>query len=123
VIVYDDLVGIFARMSGHPARTVRSTSKPERGWWYSAGLADDSLIATFLRSRSGRSFQCGRAVTWRKQLEDQRSPGRAALRSWESDAMHCQPTASISLKGGWLAVGDAAELRPPSGDFEGLEWG
>jgi flavin-dependent dehydrogenase len=131
-IVYDDLVGIFARCVGASGKN-RSVyiEAQERGWWYSAGLADDSLIATFLSDPDLVDLsQCGRAVTWRKQLEEStitRTRGVAVL---ESQDLHVRTARTHRLDivegDGWLAVGDAAMSFDPlssEGISKGLEWG
>jgi flavin-dependent dehydrogenase len=131
-IVYDELVGIFGRVPGAmPRNNLVMIEALKQGWWYSAGLADGSVVATFLTDpKLIDTSKAGRIRTWREQLKaapmtaariaDHDRPGDLHVRTARTQRLD-QPTGE-----GWLAVGDAAMSFDPlssEGISKGLEGG
>src|SRR5262249_54956221 len=67
-IVYDELIGLVARVPAAAAgNNLVVIEALEQGWWYSAGLADGSVIATFMTDRAQlRASSAQRA--WHERL-------------------------------------------------------
>ena len=80
---YDDLIGIVGRTTAGPSsrNSFLFIEALESGWWYSAGLADGTIVATFLTdSDLVDTSKTGRASTWRRQLAGVRYHRRAHRR-------------------------------------------
>jgi len=131
-IVYDDLIGIVGRAasSSRQDHTI-AIEAIETGWWYSAGLADGTLVATFLTdSDLVETSRTGRVSTWHRQLQ---ASAITAGRIADADAaidleIRTARTQRLDVTDGegWLAVGDAAMSFDPlssEGISKGLEWG
>jgi flavin-dependent dehydrogenase len=130
--VYDELVGIFGRFpSAMPRNNLVMIEALKQGWWYSAGLADGSVVATFLTDpKLIDTSKAGRIRTWQEQLKaapmtaariaDHDRPGDLHVRTARTQRLD-QPNGE-----GWLAVGDAAMSFDPlssEGISKGLEGG
>ena len=129
-IVYDDLIGIVGRVTGpSPRHSLLFIEALESGWWYSAGLADGTIIATFLTdSDLVDTSKSGRLSSWQKQL--QASDITASRVVANGGDLHIRTARTQRLDvaegEGWLAVGDAAMSFDPlssEGISKGLEWG
>ncbi len=131
-IVYDDLIGLvqYARGSSSPDTRIFIEAL-ETGWWYSAGLSDGTIVATFLTdSDLVETSHGGRLAAWRAQLEAS-SLTASRINSLGGDGDVQIRTARTqrldAVEGeGWLAVGDAAMSFDPlssEGISKGLEWG
>jgi flavin-dependent dehydrogenase len=110
LIVHDDLIGVFGR-----ARDASALGKwvfveaQEEGWWYSAGLADGSSVATFLTDSDLIDVSgAGRSAAWHAQLARStltrgRYEGRALC-----EELHVRSARTERLEHatgeGWLAV-------------------
>ena len=76
-IAYDDLIGIVGRTTASPSsrNSFLFIEALELGWWYSAGLADGTIVATFLTdSDLVDTSKTGRVSTWRRHLQASDSP-------------------------------------------------
>jgi len=131
-IVYDELVGLCGRVkAGSPRNNVVMIEALAEGWWYSAGLADGSVIATFLTDPELiDTSKAKRIGIWRQYL-DQAPMTAARMASPEPTAeLHVRTARTQRLDApagdSWLAVGDAAMSFDPlssEGISKGLEWG
>jgi flavin-dependent dehydrogenase len=131
-VVYDDLIGIVGRTSVSSSRSsVLFIEALELGWWYSAGLSDGSIVATFLTDADlVDTSQAGRISTWRGQLQASAITGARMVGMDEMLDLHIRTARTQRLDliagEGWLAVGDAAMSFDPlssEGISKGLEWG
>jgi flavin-dependent dehydrogenase len=131
-IVHDDLIGLVQYARGSSSHDTRIFIESlESGWWYSAGLADGTIVANFLTdSDLVETSQRGRLSAWRAQLEaSSLTASRVAALGMEGDVqIRTARTQRLdSVDGdGWLAVGDAAMSFDPlssEGISKGLEWG
>jgi len=131
-LVYDELIGILGRVGGTtPRNNIVLIEALVEGWWYSAGLADGSIIATFLTDPGLiDTSKAKRIHTWRGHLKS--APMTAARISdpGQADNLHVRTARTQRLDepagDGWLAVGDAAMSFDPlssEGISKGLEWG
>src|SRR5262245_36141256 len=70
-IVYDELVGVVGRTAGSsPDNHLVMIEAVENGWWYSAGLADGTIIATFMTDADLIDTSTrGRSAVWLRQLQ------------------------------------------------------
>ena len=120
-IVYDELIGIVGRVTGpSPQHSLLLIEAVELGWWYSAGLADGTIIATFLTDPDlVDTSKSGRLASWQKQLAA--SDITASRVVANGDDLHIRTARTQRLDvtegEGWLAVGDAAiSFDPLSSD-------
>lgn len=131
-IVYDDLIGIFAKVAAATRRNnlVVIEAVPD-GWWYSAGLADGGIIATFLTDADLVSTSTAtRSQTWTAQLKAASMTSARFTSPDQPGELHVRTARTQRLDevagDGWLAVGDAAMSFDPlssEGISKGLEWG
>jgi flavin-dependent dehydrogenase len=118
-IVYDDLVGIFGRgADASPMSRWVLIEAQEEGWWYSAGLADGGLIATFLTDPDLFDLsQAGRAFAWRKQLGKSSITRARGLADGDAVDLHVRTARTQRLDRvageAWMAIGDAAMSFDP----------
>ncbi len=131
-IVYDELVAIFGRVAGAtPHSHLVLIEALVQGWWYSAGLADGSIIATFLTDPGLiDTSEATRIRAWRGQLNSAPLTAARIADPGQADALHVRTARTQRLDesagDGWLAVGDAAMSFDPlssEGISKGLEWG
>lgn len=131
-IVYDRLIGIVGRAAGSsPLNHSIAIEALETGWWYSAGLADGILIATFLTdSDLVETSKTGRASTWRRQLQASDITAGRIVATGSAIDLDIRSARTqrldVTVGEGWLAVGDAAMSFDPlssEGISKGLEWG
>jgi flavin-dependent dehydrogenase len=131
-VVYDDLIGIVGRTTAAAPRTsLLFIEAIELGWWYSAGLADGSIVATFMTDPDlVDTSQAGRFWAWRGQLQSSSlTSGRMVDldEALDLDIRTARTQRLDVIEGdGWLAVGDAAMSFDPlssEGISKGLEWG
>jgi flavin-dependent dehydrogenase len=131
-VVYDDLVGIVGRATPASPRTcLLFIEALELGWWYSAGLADGSVVATFLTDADlVDTSQAGRVSAWRRQLRASSLTGGRIVDLDQPPDLDIRTARTQRLDviegDGWLAVGDAAISFDPlssEGISKGLEWG
>lgn len=131
-IVYDELVGLCGRVTAAaPRNNLVMIEALEDGWWYSAGLADGSAIATFLTDPELIDTSKGKRLDiWQKYLA--RAPMTAARMASPEPVgeLHIRTARTQRLDNvigdGWLAVGDSAMSFDPlssEGISKGLEWG
>jgi flavin-dependent dehydrogenase len=131
-IVYDDLIGIFAKVAAAARRNnlVVIEAVPD-GWWYSAGLADGGIIATFLTDAGlVNTSTAARSRTWKAQLKAASMTSARIASPDQPGELHVRTARTQRLDrvagDGWLAVGDAAMSFDPlssEGISKGLEWG
>jgi flavin-dependent dehydrogenase len=131
-IVYDDLVGVVGRArASSPLDHRLFIEALEGGWWYSAGLSDGSIVATFLTdSDLVNTSRAGPDSAWRAQLAASvLTAGRMAAVDPDNE-VQIRTARSQRLDAvdgeGWLAVGDAAMSFDPlssEGISKGVEWG
>jgi flavin-dependent dehydrogenase len=130
-LTYDELIGIFGRIPRNTAsnNAVLIEALPQ-GWWYSAGLADGSIVATFLTDPElVDASKTGRIHAWDAQLNAARLTA-ARIAHYGRVDLHVRTARTQRLDKpvgeGWLAVGDAAMAFDPlssEGISKGLEWG
>ena len=131
-IVYDELVGIVgnvavAKRGNH---LVLIEALPD-GWWYSAGLADDRVIATFLTDpERTETSRAARSDFWHARLGAARLTAERTGSIDRTGDLQVRTARTQRLDEaageGWLAVGDAAMSFDPlssEGISKGLEWG
>lgn len=131
-IVYDDLVGLVGRTNPlQVGDALVFVEAAQNGWWYSAGLADGSVVAAFqtdpdLADLSTRA----RRVTWREGIANTTiiAARSGALVDIVDLRVRTARTQRLnkSAGDGWLAVGDAAMSFDPlssEGISKGLQWG
>ena len=116
---HDKLVGLYGRITGQANEEANLLVEAvSEGWWYSAPLADGSLVAVFMTDvdliPAGSK---ARADFWRSQLRASEAT-RARIADPPSNPMlHVAPAGSqsLSIHGGpnWLAVGDASMAFDP----------
>jgi flavin-dependent dehydrogenase len=117
-IVHDNLIGLFARCRAASKDRRIHIEAQEQGWWYAAGLADDSLVATFMTD-ADLIDDCGasRAAFWREQIDRTRLIRRHADLDAAVDDVHVRSARTQRLDriagDGWLALGDAAMSFDP----------
>jgi flavin-dependent dehydrogenase len=131
--VYDDLIGIVGRTTASPSsrNSFLFIEALESGWWYSAGLADGSIVATFLTdSDLVDTSKAGRVSTWRRHLQASDITAARIVGAEVTSDLHIRTARTQRLDvtegEGWLAVGDAAMSFDPlssEGISKGLEWG
>jgi flavin-dependent dehydrogenase len=131
-IVYDELVGLIGTGLERVQQTnmVLIEALPE-GWWYSVGLADGSVIATFMTDASALgSSKVGRLQCWRTCLGKARMTAARLFFPDSSFDLRVRVARTQRLDKivgeGWLAVGDAAMSFDPlssEGISKGLESG
>jgi flavin-dependent dehydrogenase len=130
--VYDDLVGVIGRTT--PAQVSDALvliEAVQNGWWYSAGLADGSVVATFQTDPDLVDVsQAARQTNWREQISNTRitvTRSRAIVGINDLRVRTARTQCLNKLGGeGWLAVGDAAMSLDPlssEGISKGLLWG
>jgi flavin-dependent dehydrogenase len=131
-IVYDELIAAVGTGLAPAAQTNLLLIEAVReGWWYSVGLADGSVIATFFSD--AELLQAGgaeRARIWRHHLDTARMTGArmrvpAEPRNIQVRIARTQRLDKV-VGDGWLATGDAAMSFDPlssNGIHKGLEWG
>ncbi len=131
-IVYDELVGLVGNVAAAPpGNNLVLIEAMSQGWWYSAGLADGSVIATYLTDPELiDTSKAKRIHTWREQLKA--APLTAARIAGDDRAgdLHVRTARTQRLDetagDDWIAVGDAAMSFDPlssEGISKGLEWG
>ena len=117
--VYDRLVGLVGRTGGSQVTDRRVVIEAlEDGWWYSAGLQDGSLVATFFTDSDVTDLtKSARASTWRSLLRkaSMTVTRSAALLEVGDLNVRCARTQCLDRAIGrdWLAVGDAAMSFDP----------
>jgi flavin-dependent dehydrogenase len=131
-IVYDDLIGLVQYARSSSSRDTRIFIEAlECGWWYSAGLSDGNIVATFLTDSDLVETSHGsRLAAWRAQLDaSSLTASRITSPGMEGDVQirtaRTQRLDSVAGEG-WLAVGDSAMSFDPlssEGISKGLEWG
>jgi flavin-dependent dehydrogenase len=130
-VVYDELVGIVGRVAGATARSnLVLIEALAQGWWYSAGLADGSVVATFLTDPELiDTSKAGRMSTWRRQLEAARLTAARIADHGQAGDLHVRTARTQRLDApagdAWLAVGDAAMSFDPlssEGISKAIEW-
>jgi flavin-dependent dehydrogenase len=118
-IVHDNLIGIFGRCrAAVPATRLVHIEAQEHGWWYSAGLADGSLVATFMTDADLADLSGeGKTALWHRQLADTCITRTRADLDGPIDALHVRSARTQRLDAfagpGWLAAGDAAMSFDP----------
>jgi flavin-dependent dehydrogenase len=118
-IVYDGLIGIFGRLpNATPRNHFVTVEAVEQGWWYSAGLADGSVVATFMSDAEFvQTSKGGRIRTWYDQLEDAPMTAGRLADHVSSIELHIRTARTQRLDepigDHWLAVGDAAMSFDP----------
>lgn len=131
-VVYDHLIGIVGRVSGATGgNALVLVEALEQGWWYSAGLSDESIVATFLTDADLiETSNHARARIWREHLAAACMTSRRLAALDRPDQLHVRTARTQRLNkaagDGWLAVGDAAMSFDPlssEGISKGLEWG
>jgi flavin-dependent dehydrogenase len=130
-IVVDGLVGIVGRTESSQVEDNSVIIEAlETGWWYSAGLADGSVIATFLTDANLVELSAGgRRKAWLARLSESaitRQRCAALARVSHLDVRAARTQCLDRLAGdAWLAVGDAAMSFDPlssEGISKGLYW-
>jgi len=130
-VVYDELIGMFGRVSPRPPRNnLVLIESLHDGWWYSAGLADGTVIGTFFTDPELiDTSRDRRAGLWRTLL-DQAHLTAARVSSDEAVDLEVRTARTQRLDqvvgDGWLAVGDAAMSFDPlssQGISKAIEWG
>jgi flavin-dependent dehydrogenase len=131
-IIYDDLIGIVARaQAAAPRNHLVAIEALESGWWYSTGLADGTVVATFLTDADLiETSKMTRDALWRRRLQ---ASAITAERIVAADApidlsLRTARTQRLDIVDGegWIAVGDAAMSFDPlssEGISKGVEWG
>lgn len=72
-LIYDELIGMCGRVTGTtPRNNLVLIEAVPLGWWYSAGLADGSVVATFQTDPDLTDASPRRTSTWRQQLQEAR---------------------------------------------------
>jgi flavin-dependent dehydrogenase len=131
-IVHDDLIGLVQRARGaSPSDHRLFIEALESGWWYSAGLSDGGIVATFLTDGDlVETSTSGRRSAWRTRLaaSSLTASRMAALDAADDVQVRTARTQRLDVVDGeaWLAVGDAAMSFDPlssEGMSKGLEWG
>lgn len=131
-IVYDELIGIVGRIpSAVTAANTVIIEALERGWWYSAGLADGSVVVTFMTDPELTDTSiAARARLWNEQLGMTRLTAARIAGYDENQGLLVRTARTQRLDepvgDAWLAVGDAAMSFDPlssEGISKGLEWG
>jgi flavin-dependent dehydrogenase len=131
-LVYDRLIGISGRVPGAiPRNNLVLIEALREGWWYSAGLADGSVIATFLTDPELiEKSKARRNGIWQEQLNAARITATRIADYDQPVDLHVRTARSQRLDEpageGWLAVGDAAMSFDPlssEGISKGVEWG
>ena len=132
LIVFDELVGVVGRTT--PSQTSSAMVFIESvhdGWWYSAGLSDGSIIATFQTDPDLANLSAtARRATWHQRMADTnitaaRSKAFVDITSLLVRTARTQRL-NASAGDGWLAVGDASMSFDPlssEGISKGLRWG
>jgi flavin-dependent dehydrogenase len=117
--VYDRLVGLVGRARGPRRADLRVVIEAlEDGWWYSAGLQDGTLVATFFTDPDIADLtKTARDSTWRSRLRKAPNTGIRSSALLEIGHLHarCAGTQRLDRAAGegWLAVGDAAMSFDP----------
>ncbi|MEO1159719.1 MAG: NAD(P)/FAD-dependent oxidoreductase [Pseudomonadota bacterium] len=130
--IFDQLVGVVGRTG--PVGNTDSTvliEAVESGWWYSAGMADGSIIACFMTDPDCADLSGGaRHQTWQSMLEaSSATKTRHPALQRIGNLQVCSANTSRlnrSSGDGWLAVGDSAFSFDPlssEGMTKALEWG
>lgn len=130
-VVFDSLVGIVGRTGpGQVVDTTIMIEAQEAGWWYSAGMADGSVVASFMTDPDlAQLSDRNRAAVWRERLADAAMTRARAGTLPDIATLHVRTArtqrALIAADEGWLAVGDAALSFDPlssEGILKGLHW-
>lgn len=121
-VLFDHLVGVFL-FFGPGARPVPPDTRTlvesiESGWWYSARLPGDGLIAAFMTDADlVRTEGLARRDAWLELLAASRHTRRRldGLEPHGEPAVHAASSGLLDALGGdgWLAVGDAASTFDP----------
>jgi flavin-dependent dehydrogenase len=118
-IVYDGLIGIFGRLPGAtPRNHIVTVEAVEQGWWYSAGLADGTVVVTFMSDAELiQTSKAGRIRTWYDRLKDAPMTAGRIADHLSSIELHIRTARTQRLNepigDRWLAVGDAAMSFDP----------
>jgi flavin-dependent dehydrogenase len=131
-IVYDELIGIFGRVpDAAPRNNLVTIEALPQGWWYSAGLADGSVVATFMTDPElVETSKANRIRTWRDRIKAAPMTAARIADHDHSIDLHIRTARTQRLDEPigdcWLAVGDAAMSFDPlssEGISKGLEGG
>jgi flavin-dependent dehydrogenase len=131
-VVYDELVGLCGRVTAAaPRNNIVLIEALAEGWWYSAGLADGSVIATFLTDPELiDTSKAKQPDTWLRYLDQAPMTAGRITGPGQVAELHVRTARTQRLDqpigDGWLAVGDAAMSYDPlssEGISKGLEWG
>jgi flavin-dependent dehydrogenase len=118
-IVFDRLIGIFGRLpAARPENHIVTVEAVEQGWWYSAGLADGTVVATFMTDAELiETSKASRIRTWRDRLKGAPMTAARIADHHGSIELHIRTARTQRLDkpigDRWLAVGDAAMSFDP----------
>jgi 2-polyprenyl-6-methoxyphenol hydroxylase-like FAD-dependent oxidoreductase len=121
-LALDALVGAYAFFRRPPDSRVETgvtlVEAVERGWWYTAALPDEKLVACFFTDADLlRGLELGDEVAWRVEAARARHTAPRLAGAEPLGAPRVLPAASALLDQpageGWLAVGDAAASFDP----------
>lgn len=129
---YDNLVGLVGRTApvDNPDMSV-TIEAIDHGWWYAVGMADGSVVATFMTDGDCADLSPGgRSRAWRTALRKSTltKSRHHALEACEDLAVRSAASGHLDRMAGdgWLAVGDAAFSVDPlssQGIAKAMTWG
>ncbi|MCA1458771.1 NAD(P)/FAD-dependent oxidoreductase [Bradyrhizobium sp. BRP22] len=118
-IVFDRLIGIFGRLpAASPRNHIVTVEAVEHGWWYSAGLADGTVVVTFMTDPELiATSKAARTRNWYDRLKEAsmtavriaEHPGTIELQIRTARTQRLDEPVGDR----WLAVGDAAMSFDP----------